>query len=284
MGALFNRQFALNAGGLSFATSSTDPSQIHSTLRVAFRAERNSQKEPSPAEITIWNLSKDSRAFLESIVAPVVLEAGYAGQAFQIFSGDLIYAATQRQGVDWVTKLQIQDGARKYRSARINESLGPGTTLSDAIQKAADALGLPLGNLTSHLSPVRGKTTAFGKGVVLSGKAEEQLDKLLKLAGYEWSIQDGQLQVLAPAETLPTEIVVLNSDSGLVGSPESARDDKTKKTFVKARSLLQPGLFPGRTVRLEGAAVSGDFKIERAIYTGDSWGQDWYVDIEAKPL
>lgn len=283
MGALFNRQFALNAGGLGIATSSTDTDEIHPTLRIAFRVERTAQKEPSPAEITIWNLSKDSRKFIEGIADPVTLEVGYAGSLFRIFGGDLLHAATQRQGVDWVTKLQLHDGGKAFRTARINESLAPGVSLTDAIKKAAGALGLPLGNLESHTTNKRGTTNVFSRGISLQGKAEQQLDKLLKLAGYEWSIQDGQLQVLEPSEVLPDEIVVLNSDSGLIGSPESAREEKTKQSFVKARSLIQPGLFPGRIVRIEGLAVSGDYKIDRALFTGDSGGAEWYCDIEAKP-
>jgi hypothetical protein len=278
VGALFHRQFALSVGGIGIATSSTDPARIHSTLRVAFRVDRTSQKEPSPAEITIWNLSKDSRAALESARLPVELSVGYSGQIFRIFSGDLLDASTQRQGVDLVTKLQLQDGAGRYRSARVNESLAPGTPLSAAIQAAATALGLPLGNLAAHLTNVRGTTQALQKGFALVGSAQEQLTKLLKLAGYGWSIQDGQLQVLAPGEPAPGETVVLNADSGLVGSPERGQDGT-----VKARSLIVPGIAPGRLVIIDRAEEAITLKVERALHVGDSWASDWYTEIEGQP-
>lgn len=281
MARLFLRQFDLNIGGVGIVTATAD-GRARPTLGVAFKVEKNSQKQPNPAEVTLWNLSQETRAKVESTKEKVALFAGYSGAMFRLFIGDLIYASTQRQGTEWVTKLQIHDGSDAYRSARISESLGPGTLVEDAIKKAASALPVPVGNLLTHLTPRRGPR-AYARGLVLSGKAEAELDKLLKNAGFTWSIQDGQLQVLAPGETLPDPVVVLNDSSGLIGSPEKSTKEK-ERGHVKARSLLQPGLDPGRRVRVEGEAISGDFKVLRTVYTGDSWGTEWYADIEGRPL
>lgn len=288
MARLFNRQFFLNVGGVAVASSAGGES-VRPTLGVAFKVIKDSQKEPNPAEVTIWNLTRETRAAIErskelkGSAGLVSLDVGYTGAVFRLFVGDLIHVSTQRQGAEWVTLLQIHDGSVQYRSARINESMGPGTLLSDAIKKAADAMGLPLGNLLSHVTNRRSGWASFGRGVVLSGPAQAELDKLLRTAGYEWSIQDGQLQVLAPDETLAEKIVVLNESSGLIGSPE--RSTKEGETgHVKARSLLQPGLTPGRRVRIEGEAIKGDFKVLRTLYTGDSWGPEWYAEIEGSPV
>jgi len=292
MTALFNRQFAINVGGLSIATSAADSGKIQPTLRLGFRIERMTAKDPNPAELTIYNLSSETRSFLtenSTKTLATTIALGYAARSFQAYSGNLQKVVSQRTGVDWITKLQLLDGGTRYSSARINESRGPGVTLQEAITTAAKAMGLPLGNLTQQISRgnVRGSapgtnqgtTSAFARGLVLSGKAEEQFDKLMALAGYEWSIQDGQIQVLVPGEALPTEAVVLNYESGLVGSPERG-DDGT----VKARSLIQPGLFPGRAVAIDGLVVAGMYRIERVVFTGDTWGQDWYADLEGKAI
>lgn len=281
MARLYLRQFDLNIGGVGVVTATSD-GRAKPTLGVAFKVEKNSQKEPNPAEVTLWNLSQETRAKVEATKEKVALYAGYTGAMFRLFIGDLIYASTQRQGTEWVTKLQVHDGSVAYRSARVSESLGPGTLAQDAIKKAAGALGVPLGNLAEHLIPLRGPKS-YGRGLVLSGKAEAELDKLLKTSGYEWSIQDGQLQVLAPGETLKDPVVVLNDTSGLIGSPEKSTKEN-ERGHIKARSLLQPGLDPGRRVRVEGEAISGDYKVLRTVYTGDSWGQEWYADIEGQPL
>src|SRR5262245_14621962 len=124
MGALFNRQFSINIGGVGIATSIVDPKQIHPTLRVAFRIERTLAKDPSPGEITIYNLGLDTRSFLSGVKTEFLtttVEVGYSGQTFQIYSGDIQNVVSQRSGVDWITKLQLKDGGKKYSSARVNE-------------------------------------------------------------------------------------------------------------------------------------------------------------------
>lgn len=280
MTALLNRQYLLAVGGKGIASSRPDAEGFHPTLRIAFKVVRSLTKETNNSEIAVFNLNEESRKSLDARpTVPVVLSAGYGTELSRIFSGDVSYVASQRQGVDWVTKLSLQDGANKYRSARINLSLGPGTTIGAALQRAASAMGVPVGNLSTHLTNARGGLETFSRGIVLSGSAQGQLDKLLKTAGYGWSIQDGQLQVLAPKETTNGFAVKLSPTTGLIGSPE--RGDKG---ITKAKALIQPGLLPGNKVVLESAVVNGAFRIEKSTFKGDSHDTDWYVEFEGKPV
>lgn len=279
MTALLNRQYVLAVGAKGIASSRQDSEGFHPTLRISFGVVRTLTQEPNNSEISVFNLNESSRKSLdEKPKVPIVLSAGYGKELSRIFSGDVSYVASQRQGVEWVTKLSLQDGADKYRSSRINVSLAPGTPISAAIQKAASAIGLPVGNLSTHLSNARGGVDRFARGVVLSGSAPGQLDKLLKTAGYGWSIQDGQLQILAPKETMPGMAVKLTPSTGLIGSPE--RGDKG---LTKAKALIQPGLLPGNRVVLESAVVVGTFRVEKSEFKGDSHGTDWYVEMEMSP-
>lgn len=279
MSRLLNRQIHLSVGTTGIASSLPDDEGFHPTLRVVFKVERSTQQEPNKAEIEVWNLREETRKSLDSVKVPVLLDVGYGTELFRLFGGNLSYAASVRQGVDWVTKLQLQDGGAKYRSARVNLSLAAGTTLGAAVQSVAEAFGLPIGNLNAHLKNIRGGPDVFTKGVVLSGRVSTELDKLLKTLGYGWSIQDGQLQVLASNETLPALAVKLTSTSGLVGSPE-----RSDKGFVKVRALLQPDLFPGAAVVIESEVVSGTFRIQKGSYSGDTAGPEWYADLEVVPV
>lgn len=278
MAELLNRQFDLSVGEVGIATSLPVESGFNPTLRIVFKITKSIQPEPNTADIEVWNLSKESRSLVDGAKLPVRLLVGYGTELFFLFGGDVLHAASQKQGVDWVTKLHLQDGGKKYRGARINVSLAPGTALGDAMQIAASAIGVPTGNLATHLTNIRGGLEKFSKGLVLSGKAEEQFDKLAQLGGYEWSIQDGQLQVLGPDELAPGQAVSLSANSGLVGTPEVG-----DKGLLKARALLQPGLTPGRLVVMESQSVQGPYRIQKVSYSGDSGGQDWYADIEATP-
>ncbi len=113
----------------------------------------------------------------------------------------------------------------------------------------------------------------------LSGKVSKLLDKYVTSAGYQWSIQDGQLQVLAPDETLLDMITILSSVTGLVGSPE-----QSEKGIIKARSLLQPSIIPGRRVTVFSKMITGSYKATKASIFGDTWGTDWYTEFEGKPV
>ena len=96
-----------------------------------------------------------------------------------------------------------------------------------------------------------------------------------------------ELQVLGPNEALPGQAVLLrapDSDvgipgTGLVGSPEPG-----DKGIVKADALIQPNLNPGQKFQLEAAEINGLFRIQRCVYNGDTWGNEWNVSLEGKPI
>lgn len=280
MGELFDRDVLLNAGGVQIASRSPTGGR-RDTLRFTFRIERSLSKDPNTAEISIWNLNKETRSLLQELDLETVLEAGYVGSRSTIFSGQLDYGSPSRDGTDWITTLQSADGGKQISKARVNLSFGSGTPVGTVLLQLAKELGLGLGNVVEKASAgsIRGKVTEYLQGIAMNGSAYEELNKIAKQMGLGLSIQDGQVQLLAPVETLRGDAVLLTRRTGLIGSPEVG-----EKGRVKARSLLQPDLVPGRRVRIESEQVTGFFKVMRTVFLGDTWGQDWYSDIEGKPL
>jgi hypothetical protein len=280
LGELYDRDVLLNAGGVQIASRSPEGGQ-KPTLRFTFRIERSNQKEPNTAEISIWNLSKTTRSILQEDEIQTILEAGYHGSRETIFHGELEYGSTMRDGTDWITTLQSTDGGRQVASSRVNFSRKGGVPIGDVMTALAKELGVGLGNAVEKASggSLRGSVTEFINGVVLSGKTYDQLNKVAMQMGYGLSIQNGQIQLLGPTETLKDRAALLTRTTGLIGSPEPG-----EKGRVRARSLLQPGLIPGRRVRIESEAVTGFYRVDRVVFSGDTWGTDWYSDIEGKPL
>lgn len=279
MATLFGRELSLNIAGTLIKVTSEN----RDALRVGFKVVRANSKEPNGAEIIIHNLSPSNRTKFQQDKLPTVLQAGYVGNISTIFNGSLDFGQNTRPGTDWITSLQASDGGPKFRSARINTSRKGPAKIGDVLRDVANAMGIGLGNTNEKINEgaIRGKLTEFVNGIVLSGKAEVQLDKVLKSMGYKWSIQDGQLQLLGPNETIGSGAILLKPGTGMVGTPEAG-----EKGFVKVRSLLQPELTPGRRVKIESKRddVSGFFRVEKAIFVGDTWSNDWYVDMECKPL
>lgn len=294
MGTLFNRRCSLKIGNRVIADARSSKS-IEEMLRISFKIEKTLEPEANKAEILVTNLSSESRASITVIDAiPVILEVGYGEDIFTLFKGGMYYATSQRIGTEWNTKFNLKDGGKKIKEKRINESIKPGADITEIIRKAAKELALEFGNLQQGLDNMRAdKRISPPKGTTMVGRAYDEFQKQIKKVGLTASVQDEALQVLALGAAVTGPRIKLNATSGMIGSPErgekkliSVNDKPEKRNTVKARSLILPGLNPGHAVDIESINkdVTGTFLIEKVTYVGDTFGQDWYADIEGLEL
>lgn len=306
MTTLSNRKARVTVGAVVATapdgTETIDVEQVED-LRIQFKVKKTLKKEPSTCEFSISNLSEKSRALFQKKNLRIVLEAGYEDSSAQLFSGQSRYTDQILNGATWTTKVFCGDGERPYRYLRVAESFRPGTLVSDVIQNVMQALGLPV---VGHLADLRALTEQFVQGYTAFGKVAAELDHLLKSRGFEWSIQDGQLQILKVDGATGEDIIRLAPDTGLIGSPEHGSPEKdlpvaqlsplaadvdytvqaTKKkgpAVLKVKSLLQPGFRPGRRVQVESRGVNGVFRIETVEHEGDTFGGPWYSTLECLP-
>jgi hypothetical protein len=292
----FNRDFALTVKEPSPSTnavriagrrkSNQFPAGAEPTLRIQFKCEKTvGENIPNKADITVYNLSVDTRAKLQTKNTPVLLEAGYVGNISQIFSGLVTFVNHIRQGTDWLTQFQTLDGINAFQDARLSMSFTPGVDAKQIISTLIDKLpGIGRGNADAKLnagSP-RG-LTSFSKGFSVQGKVTDALDKLIKAYGLAWSIQDGHVQLTDPAGSTDDSAVQLDSAHGMIESP-SLGEDKLNQPVLKAKTLLNPALKAGRKVSIVSKNINGFFRVENVKHTGDSWGQEWYTEIEAIQL
>lgn len=295
---LYNRDFELSIGAQKIPIQHLNPltKQITTAIRVAFSVEKSDNRDPNRASVDIYNLHESNRKVLQAgsdLVEksrakgliydwPIVIDAGYAATKATIFSGDIVHAQSRSDGTEWITTIEAEDGGNKYASARISQTFGPGTTVTVVLTALANALGVGLGNSAAHFAsgiPAAERGfLAFDHGVALSGKVSTLLDKYVTSAGFVWSIQDGQLQVLAPDEPLIGMTTALAAATGLVGSPEQG-----EKGLISVRSLLQPSIIPGRLVTLVSNMLKGLYKATRVHHFGDTHGPEWYTEFEGKP-
>lgn len=287
MTTLFGRAFALQVADL-----------VLDDFDCRFRVDKTLKPEPNSALVEMWNLHPDTRAYISGLVAspgaakksgstakpkgliPVVLKAGYDDPGPDlIFAGDLLTVDHERDGSEWVTAIGSGSGARKFRTARISQALGPGTPIVAALKSILSALGLGSGNATKVAAQIKAASgaTVFPRGIVLTGSAARRLTDLCLSCGLEWSYQDGAVQLLARNTVLPGQSVKLTPTSGLIGSPTVDPDG-----VLKAQALLVPGLKCGATVVVESAHVKGGWRVEKLSANGDTRGQDWYWTIEGR--
>ena len=287
---LFRRDVALNIGGLRIASRLTDETRAQlgyseedqsNILKVSFNITKTIKKEPNKCDLQIYNLKKDNRIALQKRQVETIVEAGYVDNTSVLFQGALEYSASVQDGSDWVTSLQAFDGSDKTKKKRVNKSLKGPAKARDVLNAAAKALGLKTGNLKSAIGrgSVRGNLSEFSNGIVLSGRADRVLDSVARSMGYFYSIQDGHLILLTQKDFLGTDAILISPDTGMVGSPEPGEDG-----FVTVRTMIQPNLLPAHRVKIVAGEIEGFYRIERVDFTGDTWGPDWYADLECRPL
>ena len=290
----WNRKCSLIIGGNG---NGVDVSQ----LRITFTIKKTSVQTPNEAEIKVYNLSSETSAQIQREFSRVILQAGYKDNFAVIFDGTAKQIKTGREnGTDTYLHIFASDGDASYNFAVVNTTLAAGSSPTDHINAAAAPMA-EHGTTVGHVGEVGGQKLARGK--VMYGNSRDYLRQSAQSSDYDWSIQDGKLQVIPIKGLLPTQAILLNSKSGLIGTPEQTNDG------IKVRALLNPMIkIGGRIIvnnkDIELATISenkttksgekkkpadkpatiaddGAYKVIKIEYTGDTRGTDYYCDMIA---
>lgn len=264
-----------------------------SQLRISFTVKKTDAQTPNAAVIRIYNLAAETAAQIQHEFTTVVLQAGYNSNFGIIFAGTIKQAKLGiENGIDTYLDLAAGDGDAAYNFATLNTTLQAGSTQQGQINAALASLathGITPGSITG-VSP-----TQLPRGKVLYGMVRDYLRNSAHACQASWSIQNGALQMLPLTGVLPNQAIVLNSKSGLVGTPEQTNDG------IKARCLLNPLVMIGGKVQINEADVAraalpdttkdspvntpatvakdGIYRVLKVDFNGDTRGNDWYSDL-----
>ena len=251
---------------------------------VKFSVARSTGREPNSCQIQIANLSDARVQELEAMDNPAVsLRAGYVGAVDTIFSGNAPTVYTVHEIPNRWTKIEASDAGDSYRSATIERSFAADTSVATVIAACAEAMDVGMGNAASVAADAELNSggNTYATGTVLSGPAWRQLDRVCNSCGLRWSVQSGVLQLRARGRAAETSAVRLTPSTGLIGSPtRGEKDRRTRRVTYGATSLMRPGLYPGRVVRIESRSVNANLLCKKTKHTGDTTGGDWIVEME----
>lgn len=264
MARLFGRKCVISVEGHDVAN-----------LDVTFDIKRTLGFGAGTAKVEIFNLKEDSRRFLSKLSrANLVINAGYASEMSQLFSGDLRTPVITRKGADIVTALEGSDCSWIYGGDRAKVSLPPGATGSDAASQLVANAGVFIGKLTGQIQE-KLSGLKFPTGYAFDGNAGRELQKLAASVGFELSVQDGQFQAVEIGKTFAAKAQVLSPATGLIETPTPQRSNTPNVRLWNCKALIRPGLLPARAVRVESSAVTGDFRIREVSFIGSTFGPDW---------
>lgn len=267
-----------------------DRASYESGFRISFQVDKDQESSGNKAKISLYNLSQESRNFVEDEKMIVFLKAGYqGGQISTIFFGDIQDRETVRNGPDVVTTLEVVDQGKLLDTANVQIGLGPGATNIQAFSAAEEAMGLQIPPRQKSLIPVK----QFVNGFSFSGTARKLMEKLSREVDFKFSIQDGEIQIIGAEADDLQEAVLITPETGLIGSPT-----KTQRG-AKFKSLLNPNIRVGRTIKLESkqfqGALAGSAKLKasqsledsgalvipkKIMFNGDTWEGAWETSVE----
>ena len=234
------------------------------------------------------------------------------GQNFgTIFTGDIRYSMTGKDNpVDSFVLIQAGDTDAAFITSITSQTIAAGYTVADvnnALMKDFAATGATEGR-TPAMPP-----TVFPRGRVLHGLTRTFMDNVASQCNATWMFVDGKREMVTDDEVVH-EAIVLNSNTGLVGMPQ-----QTMGNGVNVRCLINPNIrvngliqldqksvyrtqlgsddialsggritdqnvdgnisLNGTTAQPASIATDGVYIVRGIMYTGDTRGQAWYMDM-----
>lgn len=250
-------------------------------LALDFDVKLTNSSTPNQAVFALYNLSPSSRSAIASDGKSVRCYAGYDGVEKLIFQGSFVAVQNIPAAPDWITKIQAGDGFAEFTESVTSRSYAAGTDKQTILKQMADDMGLIVKSATDTLTGVLSSPTVF------DGKTKDTLNELVNDAEAGYSIQDGELQVVAAGQPIDQIAVVLRADTGLLESPI------VTEKGVNIKALLNPGLRPNKLVKLEalgfdsttantrGKDYNGVYLAQSVQFVGNNYGGAFDVNIEA---
>lgn len=246
----FNRNYILSA-----QTQNDEILVIQPPFTVEFDITRNTLTSANVCSIRIYNLSLNNRNALRKDVMDynnfksVQLQAGYGTNMPVIFSGNITQCWSVREGVNFITAIECFDGGFAFDNAQTNIVIPEGTSQETMFQTL-------IGQLPNvSLGAIGNFPGSLSRGAALSGSTT---DLLRDLSGGAFFIDKGRAHILGNSECLEGEMLLINSQSGLLGTPVLER------TTLNFDMIFEPRLTVCQLIQLQtdtAANFNGFYKI-----------------------
>lgn len=284
---LFNRK-----AEISFENINIQPIK---DLRIIFEIDKDDGVQLNHATIKIYNLSPINRAQIAKphpigfpLFEPIVkvfLKVGYENDIIQIIAGELLSAINQKDGVDWITTLEVWSGIKSITNGISNFSFGKPTKAKTIIDRLLQSLQIDFRYTDDAVDLLENlKVSDFTS----SGLTFRQVSIFLNRYGASFTIEEDN-QGLVYIDDRPRNPEegrnsqnTFSPTNGLVGSPEITRTGIIFRALLRPRIRLIERIFVSSKT-LVGTLRAGseaDYHVTSVKHKGDTRGEDWFTEIE----
>ena len=244
-------------------------------LRIAARVKHSRKRSSSSATIEVYNPAPETVALLEPRDAVVRLLAGY-DLPREIWLGKPVPGGVQleRKGPTRTLTIESKDTSRRFATTTLAISFDGDVALADILEEVATQTQIPRRQID-----VSSQEVLVG-GVHYEGPVEPFLDQLAADLGSEWSLVDGQLQLLEDgADSGRLAPLISSQKRNLVGTPTR----KSKRLIEVTALLTEPGLRPGDPFVVQSESINGDFVAREVTFNVDSWDGPFTMTLLGRP-
>lgn len=249
MATKFGRHYTFVANRQTFAR----PLVVQLPFTLEFDIQRDTLAGVNTARITIYNLSPyhrnlllyDQYDFSVFNRVNVTLYAGYGPgpQWPLVFSGDVTKCWSYRQGTDFLTVMECFDGGLAYQNAVTTRTFSAGQSQQTVIETVIKDLA-PYGVSIGAVSEIAG---TLSRGASYSGQT---VDILRAITNGNFFVDNLKANVLAAADAIGGNQVLINGLSGLLGTPLK------QQQLITFTMLFEPRLVCGSTVNIQSESVT----------------------------
>jgi hypothetical protein len=270
---------------------------VSAQLRFRFEVRASDVDTPNTMVARAYNLSESTRNTIIKEYDTVTLTAGYEnGNKGNIFQGNIKrFGFGRERNVDSFLDIMAGDGDKAYNESVINQTFPAGATDAQSLSALAAAMAIPVDQMANGYLLTGG---ILPRGKTMFGMARVHMAELAKKNNCRWSIQNGVVTLIPESGYLPGEAIVINSSTGMIGTPESTDNG------IMIRCQLNPFIKIGRAVKINNKDINqavvksqfgfpsyqslyypatvtgaGLYRVLVAEHFGDTRGQDWYTDL-----
>lgn len=216
-----------------------------------FDITRNTLSSANVASFRIYNLNENTRnkirkdQFDQDIFQKIVLQAGYGPgpQWPVVFTGNINQAWSVREGNNFITQIECYDGGYAFANATVNTAFQNGTPQFNILE-----------NMVAGLSEYEIQPGVIGSynGQISRGNSYSgnTADILRELSGNGFFVDNGKANCLNENECFEGILQVIDSNSGLLGTPVR------EQTLISFDMLFEPRLLCGQIIQLKSSTAA----------------------------
>jgi hypothetical protein len=237
-------------------------------LTLELDVKRNTLASANTGHFRIRNLKLDTRRdihkdqYTDLEYRSIVVQAGYLKESPlpTIFRGNISWAYSYRQGVDWITEIEAYDGGFDMETAQVSTTFPKGVDIKQVIQTLFGSFKHVAAGFISAANPNQSRSTT------ISGTSWDLLSKMASGQDASVFVDNERANFVKKDDVAPAlgSITLIDADTGLLQTP------RRQNLQLDAEILFEPRLAVFQRVQIKSLEpeFNGTYQVNGVAHRG----------------